>query len=107
MSGFGEGPGSDDGTELLKVVSATIGTDLSIPPEEREAYLRGQVQKMLEYKRAVADLLLQRLMVDGIEHNIQFEDIEALCSLEKTPRGRSATLMRQAMIELMLSLRRG
>ncbi len=69
--------------------------------------VRASVDRIRERYRAVADLLLERLLVDGLEHRIQIEDIEALCGLEKTLRGRSPMLMRKVIIELMLSLRNG
>ncbi len=84
-----------------------MGTDLSIPPEERSAYLQDHARGVLAKYRRVADLLLERLLVDGAEHRIQIEDIEALCALEKTPHGRSPAFMRKVMVELMLSLRQG
>ena len=96
-----------DTSRLPVVVSATIGTDPTIPPAEREAYLQQHLRLLMEYKRAVADMLLERLLVDGIEHAIQLEEIEALCATEKTPRGRSPMLMRQVIIEFLLVLREG
>lgn len=90
----------------LPHISATMGTDRDIPPEEREAYLQMHARQTLARQRAVADLLFQRLMVDGIEHRIQPEDIEALCAMEKTPRGRSPMLMRQVVIEFLIVLQK-
>jgi len=89
------------------VINATIGTDPSIPFVERNAYLQEHAQLYLARQNAAAHLLVERLLVEGLEHAIQIEDIEALSALEKTPAGRSAIFMRKVMIELMLSLRRG
>ncbi len=112
MSGFSDAPGNpqsgwttvlgQDG-EMIEVY-AVEGSDPTIPPEVRKAHLQERVDALGGERRRVADLLLQRLIVDGIEHQIQLEDIEALCAMEKTPRGRSPMLMRQVIIEFLAVL---
>lgn len=104
MSGFSDTPGEPP---LPVVVSATIGTDLSIPDEERERALQESVARVFSEHRRVADSLLNALLVDGMEHRIQPADILALCATEKTPRGRSPMLMRAIIVEFLLVLREG
>ncbi len=93
--------------DVPNVVSATIGTDPSIPPQVRDAYLQEHARNVLAEHRRVADLLLQRLLVDGMPEGIQLSDIEALCAVVSTPRGRSPPLMRKIVIEFLLVLRQG
>jgi|GEM_PF-2926107 len=99
MGGFSDAPG------IPHVVSATMGTDQDIPPATRQAYLEAHARGVTKRHREVADLLLERLLVEGLEHRLQLEDIEALCATGTTPRGRSPQLMRMVMIELALVLR--
>ena len=90
---------------LPVVVSATIGTDPNITPEVREAYLKEQVQKHLEYVPKLAETLLYRLLLDGSKQGLTFNDIERLTSLEKLPDGRSPQFIRKIIVELMVALR--
>jgi hypothetical protein len=102
MSGFSDAPG--DEPEPL-IISATIGTDLTIPPAERDAYLQNHARQVKAEHRRLADLLFGALMVSGIEEGVQPADIEPLCAYKKTPRGRSPMLMRKIMVEFMIILR--
>ena len=82
------------------------GSDPNIPPDVRRAHLQERVVEMMERQQKAAHRLFELLIVDGIEHQIQLEDIEALCATEKTPRGRSAMLMRKVIIEFLLVLQK-
>ncbi len=99
MIGFGE----------RLVFSSTPGTKRVGPFAylRRKLYLRRHAKGVLEKHRRIADLLVQRLLVDGLEERIQIEDIEALCATEKTPKGRSPMLFRKIIILNMTVLREG
>ena len=88
------------------VVSATIGTDPDISAAERRAYLETHAREMIAERRRVADLLLERLLIDGVEHRIQVEDIEMLCATQKTPRERLPMLMRKIIVEFLIVLQK-
>lgn len=90
---------------LPQIISATIGTDESIPPDQRRAYLEQHVRRLHEYRRAVADTLLERLLIEGAQQRIQLEDIERLISMEKTPAGQSPEFIRKIIVDLMVCLR--
>lgn len=93
------------GDQLPRIISATIGTDESIPPDERRAYLEQHVRTLVEYRRVIADTLLEKLLIEGAEQRIQLEDIERLISTEKTPAGQSPEFIRKIVIELMVCMR--
>ena len=86
--------------ESPRITSATIGTDPNIPPEVRDEYLQEHAQSVVALRRRIADTLFDRLLIDGIESHIQYEDIERLASVGKSPE-----FMRSIVIELMLCLR--
>lgn len=98
-------------SQYPKVVGATIGTDPSIPPEEREAHLQESVRRVFDRRRRAAELLVERLIAAGLDHDppfhVQIEDIEALCSLERPSRVRCPTLMRKVIILFLIALREG
>ncbi len=97
MLGFGE----------RLVFSATPGTKRVGPFGYLRAriYLHRHARGVKEHHRRAANLLLERLLIDGLEHRIQVEDIERLASTGTTPEGKSPEFMRKIVVELMVCLR--
>ena len=93
--------------KVPEVISSTIGTEPTIAPEIRERALFESIERVTKQRGDVSLKLYERLLIDGLEHQISDADIEALCATEKTPRGRSPMLMRQIIIEFLLVLRQG
>ncbi len=87
------------------VISATIGTDLQMEPEERRSHLLKHARALAERREKLAQTLLERLLIDGTRAEIQLDDIERLVSLEKMPDGRDPSFVRDIVVELLVCLR--